>query len=71
MITLLASFSDSYGFLITALKSIADSLSWEFVTSRLLYEDLKRKEQGGEGAENGQGQAFVPQTLVGTLDDKR
>ena len=61
VITLLASLSESYGFLITALKSRADSLSWEFVTSRLLHEDLKRKEQGVEGAAKGQDQAFLIQ----------
>ena len=59
VITLLASLSESYGFLITALESRADSLSWEFVTSRLLHEDLKRKEQGVEESANGQGQVFV------------
>ncbi|CAI5746261.1 unnamed protein product [Peronospora destructor] len=39
----------------------ADSLSWELVTSRLLHEDMKRKEQGGgsDGAAHGQGQAFM------------
>ena len=42
VITLLASLSESYGFLITALESRADSLSWEFVTSRLLHV-LKRR----------------------------
>ena len=61
VITLLASLSESYGFLITALESRADSLSWEFVTSRLMHEDLKRKEKGVEGAASGQGQAFVTQ----------
>ncbi|KAG3090480.1 hypothetical protein PI125_g17694 [Phytophthora idaei] len=48
VITLLTSLSESYQFLITALESRADSLSWELVTSRLLHEDMKRKEQGGE-----------------------
>ncbi|POM77764.1 Integrase catalytic core protein [Phytophthora palmivora] len=38
----------SYQFLITALESRADSLTWELVTSRLLHEDLKRKEQEQE-----------------------
>ena len=61
MITLLASLSESYGFLITSLESSANSLSWEIVTSRLLHEDLKRKEQGVKEAANGQGQAFVTQ----------
>uniref|UniRef100_A0AAV1V3B1 Polyprotein n=1 Tax=Peronospora matthiolae TaxID=2874970 RepID=A0AAV1V3B1_9STRA len=61
IITLLASLSESYQFLITALESRADSLSWELVTSRLLHEDMKRKEQGGgiEGAAHGQAQAFM------------
>uniref|UniRef100_A0AAV1T8D3 Uncharacterized protein n=1 Tax=Peronospora matthiolae TaxID=2874970 RepID=A0AAV1T8D3_9STRA len=61
VITLLASLSESYQFLITALESRADSLSWELVTSRLLHEDMKRKEQGGgiEGAAHGQAQAFM------------
>ncbi|KAG6614327.1 Copia proteinlike [Phytophthora cinnamomi] len=47
VITLLGSLSESYQFLITALESRADSLSWELVTARLLHEDMKRKEQGG------------------------
>uniref|UniRef100_A0AAV1U9F8 CCHC-type domain-containing protein n=1 Tax=Peronospora matthiolae TaxID=2874970 RepID=A0AAV1U9F8_9STRA len=61
VITLLASLSESYQFLITALESRADSLSWELVTSRLLHEDMKRKEQGGgiEGAAHDQAQAFM------------
>ena len=61
IITLLASLSESYQFLITALESRADSLSWELVTSRLMHEDLKRKEQGGgiEGAAHSQAQAFM------------
>ena len=50
VITLLGSLSESYQFLITALKSRADTLTWELVTSRLLHEDMKRKEQGGDGA---------------------
>ncbi|KAG6615787.1 Transposon-encoded protein [Phytophthora cinnamomi] len=37
--------AESYQFLITALESRADSLSWELVTARLLHEDMKRKEQ--------------------------
>ncbi|KAG6590559.1 gag-pol polyprotein [Phytophthora cinnamomi] len=45
VITLLGSLSESYQFLITALESRADSLSWELVTARLLHEDMKRKEQ--------------------------
>ncbi|GMF62465.1 unnamed protein product [Phytophthora fragariaefolia] len=61
VITLLASLNESYQFLITALESRADSLTWELVTSRLLHEDMKRKEQGGgvDGAAHGQGQAFM------------
>ena len=61
VITLLASLSESYQFLITALESRADSLTWELVTSRLLHEDLKRKEQGGgiEGSAHSQAQAFM------------
>ncbi|GMF43610.1 unnamed protein product [Phytophthora lilii] len=47
VITLLASLSESYQFLITALESRADSLTWELVTARLLHEDMKRKEKGG------------------------
>ena len=56
VITLLGSLSESFAFLITALESRADSLSWELVTSRLLHEDMKRKEQGGgvNGAVHGQ-----------------
>ena len=61
VITLLASLSESYQFLITALESRADSLTWELVTSRLLHEDMKRKEQGGgiEGSAHSQAQAFM------------
>ena len=61
VITLFASLSESYRFLITVLESRADSLLWELVTSRLMHEDLKRKEQGVEGAVRIQGQAFVVQ----------
>ena len=57
VITLLGSLSESYQFLITALESRADTLTWELVTSRLLHEDMKRKEQGGDGA--ALGQAFM------------
>ncbi|CEG45477.1 copia proteinlike [Plasmopara halstedii] len=59
--TLLGSLSKSFAFLITALESRSDSLSWELVTSRLLHEDMKRKEQGGsiDGVAHGQGQAFT------------
>jgi len=61
VITLLGSLSDSYQFLITALESRSDTLTWELVTSRLLHEDMKRKEQGGgvDGATHSQGQAFM------------
>lgn len=47
VITLLSSLSEPYQFLITALDSRADSLKWELVTTRVLHEDMKRKEQGG------------------------
>uniref|UniRef100_A0AAV1VEJ5 Uncharacterized protein n=1 Tax=Peronospora matthiolae TaxID=2874970 RepID=A0AAV1VEJ5_9STRA len=57
VITLLGSLSESFAFLITALESRADSLSWELVTSRLLHEDMKRKEQGSDGV--AAGQAFM------------
>ena len=61
VITLLGSLSDSYAFLITAVESRADSLSWELVASRLLHKDMKRKEQGGgvDGSAHGQSQAFM------------
>ncbi|POM77524.1 LOW QUALITY PROTEIN: Copia proteinlike [Phytophthora palmivora] len=59
VITLLASLSESYQFLITALELRADSLTWELVTSRLLHEDLKRKEQGGGTEGTAHGQAFM------------
>uniref|UniRef100_A0AAV1U6D6 CCHC-type domain-containing protein n=1 Tax=Peronospora matthiolae TaxID=2874970 RepID=A0AAV1U6D6_9STRA len=59
VITLLGSLSDSYQFLITALESRSDTLSWELVTSRLLHEEMKRKEQGSKGDEASQGQAFI------------
>ncbi|KAG3215583.1 Retrovirus-related Pol polyprotein from transposon TNT 1-94 [Phytophthora cactorum] len=65
VITLLGSLSESYQFLITALESRADSLSWELVTSRLLHEDMKRKEQGGGVDGAAHGQAFM------TRDNKR
>ena len=42
---LLSSLKDSFQFLTTALESHSDELTWELVTSRLLHEDLKRKEQ--------------------------
>ncbi|KAF1328946.1 Gag-pol polyprotein, partial [Globisporangium splendens] len=54
VITLLGSLSESYQFLITALESRSDTLTWELVTSRLLHEDMKRKEQGGDGVTAGQ-----------------
>uniref|UniRef100_A0AAV1TVP6 Retrovirus-related Pol polyprotein from transposon TNT 1-94-like beta-barrel domain-containing protein n=1 Tax=Peronospora matthiolae TaxID=2874970 RepID=A0AAV1TVP6_9STRA len=59
VITLLGSLSDSNQFLITALKSRSDTFSWELVTSRLLHEEMKRKEQGSKGDEASQGQAFI------------
>ena len=61
VITLLASLSESYQLLITALESRADSLTWELVKSRLLHADMKRKEQGGgiKGAAHSQAQAFM------------
>uniref|UniRef100_A0AAV1TGQ7 Retrovirus-related Pol polyprotein from transposon TNT 1-94-like beta-barrel domain-containing protein n=1 Tax=Peronospora matthiolae TaxID=2874970 RepID=A0AAV1TGQ7_9STRA len=61
VITLLASLSESYQFLITALESRSDSLTLDLVTSRLMHEDLKRKEQGGgvDGSVHGQAQAFM------------
>ncbi|KAG2892077.1 hypothetical protein PC119_g24453 [Phytophthora cactorum] len=65
VITLLASLSESYQFLITALESRAASLTWELVTSRLLHEDMKRKEQGGGADGTTHGQAFM------TSDNKR
>ncbi|KAG2758650.1 hypothetical protein Pcac1_g29238 [Phytophthora cactorum] len=43
VITLLGSLSESYQFLITALESRADSLTWELVTSRLLHEDMSAR----------------------------
>ncbi|GMG39212.1 unnamed protein product [Aspergillus oryzae] len=59
VITLLASLSESYQFLITALESRADSLTWELVTARLLHEDMKRKEKGGSADGAAHGQAFM------------
>ena len=61
VITLLASLSVSYQFLITALESRSDSLTWDFVTSLLMLEDLKRKEKGGgvDGSVHRQAQAFM------------
>ncbi|KAH9095789.1 hypothetical protein LEN26_017690 [Aphanomyces euteiches] len=46
--TLLSSLPESYEVLITVLESRSDALSWEFVTSRLFHEEMKRKEQGSE-----------------------
>ena len=48
VITLLASLSESYGFIITALESSAYLLSWDFVMSKMLHKDFKRKKQGVE-----------------------
>lgn len=56
VITLLCSLPESYGFLITALESRSDDLTWEFVTARLLHEELKRKENGNDPINNS---AFV------------
>ncbi|OWZ08979.1 Copia protein [Phytophthora megakarya] len=50
VITLLASLSEAYQFLITALESRADSLTWVLVTARLLHEDMKRKRSSKTGA---------------------
>ncbi|KAF0726653.1 hypothetical protein Ae201684_015153 [Aphanomyces euteiches] len=49
VITLLCSLPESYDVLITALESRSDALTWGFVTSRLLHEETKRKEQGNDG----------------------
>ncbi|KAG3137143.1 hypothetical protein PC128_g25792 [Phytophthora cactorum] len=65
VITLLASLSESYQFLITALESRADSLTWELVTARLLHENMERKEQGGGADGTAHDQAFM------TSDNKR
>jgi hypothetical protein len=43
VITLLGSLSESYQFLVTALESRSDTLTWELVTSRLLHEDIVGK----------------------------
>lgn len=51
--------NESYQFLITALESRADSLSWELVTYPLLHEDTKRKEQGGVIDGTAHGQVFM------------
>ena len=59
VITLLGSLSDSYQFLITALESRSDTLNWELVTSRLLHEEMKRKEHGGGVDGATKGQAFM------------
>ncbi|KAF0726843.1 hypothetical protein Ae201684P_010686 [Aphanomyces euteiches] len=49
VITLLCRLPGSYDVLITALESRSDALTWRFVTSRLLHEETKRKEQGNDG----------------------
>ncbi|CEG35175.1 copia proteinlike [Plasmopara halstedii] len=61
VITLLTSLSEPYAFLIPALETRSDSLTWEIVTSWLMHEDKKRKEQCGgvDGAAHIQGQAFI------------
>ncbi|TYZ64328.1 hypothetical protein PybrP1_002784, partial [[Pythium] brassicae (nom. inval.)] len=61
VITLLGSLNESYQFLITALESRADTLTWELVAARLMHEDMKRKEQHGEGAASEQ--AFVSNAM--------
>ena len=48
VMTLLCSPPESYGNLIIALESRADSLSMEFVTARLMHEQEKRKEAGAK-----------------------
>ena len=50
VIPLFRSLRDCLQLLITVLESRADTLTWKLVTSRLLHEDMKRKEQGGNGA---------------------
>ena len=57
MITLLGSLSESYQFLTTVPRSHTDSLLWQLVTSRVMPEYMKRKEQGGivDRAADGQG----------------
>uniref|UniRef100_A0AAV1TC27 CCHC-type domain-containing protein n=1 Tax=Peronospora matthiolae TaxID=2874970 RepID=A0AAV1TC27_9STRA len=57
MITLLGSLSEMFPFLITALESRSDALTWELVTARLLREDMKRKEHCGDGV--AAGKAFM------------
>ncbi|CAH0476833.1 unnamed protein product [Peronospora belbahrii] len=59
VITLLGSLGNTYQFLIMALESRADTLTWELLTSRLLHEDMKRKEQGSRFDNAAQGQAFM------------
>ena len=59
VITLLGRLGDSYQFLITALESRSDTLNWELVTSRLLHEEMKRKEHGGGVDGATKGQAFM------------
>ncbi|KAH9192609.1 hypothetical protein AeNC1_005421 [Aphanomyces euteiches] len=48
VITLLCNLPESYEVLITALESRIDALPWEFVTSHMLHEEMKRNEQGSE-----------------------
>lgn len=50
VITLLGRLNESYQLLITALESRSDTLTWELMTARLMREDMKRKEQHGDGA---------------------
>ena len=60
VITLLGSLPESYQYLIIALESRADTLSWDFVTSRLLHEESKKKElENNSGVQNAtNGNAF-------------
>ena len=44
VMTLLCSLPDSYGILIVALESRAETHTLEFVTARLLHEERKRNE---------------------------
>ncbi|KAF0730464.1 hypothetical protein Ae201684P_021936 [Aphanomyces euteiches] len=52
VITLLCNLPESYEVLITALESRSDALPWEFVTSRMLHEEMKRNEQGSEATKS-------------------
>ena len=50
VIPLFRSLRDSLQLFITVLESRADTLTWKLMTSGLLHEDMKRKQQGGNGA---------------------